>query len=395
MRRVGKHDDVSATRDPLIGQTIARRFQLERRIGSGGMGFVYRAHQLDLDRKVAVKMLHNELTENAEVKARFHREMRATTRIEHPNSVRVYEYGEQNGRLYLVMELCEGRSLDDLIQKEAPLSAVRTAVIAMQIAQALAAAHQEKIIHRDLKPENVMLVDRYGQQDVVKVLDFGLARIGEDDGDTTDAGRLTQAGVRVGTPTYMAPEYVQAFTFDARSDLYALGVIMYEMCTGRAPYTGRPFEILEQAVTRAPVPPSKVKPDVPPWLERCVLQLMSKNPADRIQTANEVFTLLDRGRSDQSSNPSEDVTVIQAAMGAATPSAPASVSGALAKARRTAPLAEADTENRPRVGGSRAPAPPADPGQNLGLIIAGCGLVSLIGSALLLAVTLLVVVLYR
>ena len=264
------------------------------------------------------------------------------------------------------------------------------------VAQALAAAHQEKIIHRDLKPENVMLVDRYGQQDVVKVLDFGLARIGEDDGDTTDAGRLTQAGVRVGTPTYMAPEYVQAFTFDARSDLYALGVIMYEMCTGRAPYTGRPFEILEQAVTRPPVPPSKVSPDtVPPWLERCVLQLMSKNPADRIQTATEVFTLLDRGRSDVSSNPSEDVTVIQAAMGAATPSAPASVSGALAKARRTVPLAEADTENRPRVGGGRAPPPPVDAGQNLGLIIAGCGLVSLIASALLLAVTLLVVVLYR
>ncbi len=352
------------------------------------MGFVYRAHQIDLDRKVAVKMLHNELTENAEVKARFNREMRATTRIEHPNSVRVYEYGEHNGRLYLVMELCEGRSLDDLIQKEAPLPPVRTAVIAMQIAQALAAAHQEKIIHRDLKPENVMLVDRYGQQDVVKVLDFGLARIGEDDGDTTDAGRLTQAGVRVGTPTYMAPEYVQVFTFDARSDLYALGVIMYEMCTGHAPYTGRPFEILEKAVTAVPEAPSKRNPDTaPPWLERCVLQLMAKKPEDRVQTANEVFAMLDRGRSQLNSYPSEEVTKIQAGIPglAASP----------ASARKTKPLlSEADTENRPREGARRAAAP-VDHGVNVGLIVAGCGLLSLIASALLLAVTLLVVMLTR
>lgn len=386
MRAVGKHDDVSATRDPLIGQTIARRFQLERRIGSGGMGFVYRAHQIDLDRKVAVKMLHHELTDNAEVKARFNREMRATTRIEHPNSVRVYEYGEQNGRLYLVMELCEGRSLDDLIQQEAPLSPVRTAVIGMQIAQALGAAHQEKIIHRDLKPENVMLVDRYGQQDVVKVLDFGLARIGEDDGETTDAGRLTQAGVRVGTPTYMAPEYVQAFTFDARSDLYALGVIMYQMCTGKAPYTGRPFEILEKAMTKTPEPPSKLNPDcAPPWLERVVLQLMAKNPADRIQTANEVFVMLDRGRSALNSNPSEEVTKIQ----------PNVLGAAPASARKTAPLlSEADTENRPRESRKRTE-PLADHGTNIGLVVAGCGLVSLIASAMVLAVTLVIVMLYR
>jgi serine/threonine protein kinase len=292
---VGKND-ASAGRDPLIGQIIAGRFELERRIGSGGMGLVYRALQADMDRRVAVKVLHPELSDDPETKERFNREMRATTRIEHPNSVRVYEHGEHAGRLYLAMELCEGRPLEDLIAVEAPLDPARTASIGMQIAQALAAAHEEKIVHRDLKPENVMLVDRYGQKEVVKVLDFGLARVGENEsGDS----RLTASGVRVGTPSYMAPEYVTTFAFDHRSDLYALGVILYRMSTGKLPFSGRPFEIIEQAVTgTAPSPASLAPLTTPPWLDELIVALMAKNPADRPRSAQAVFVVLERGRAE-------------------------------------------------------------------------------------------------
>jgi serine/threonine protein kinase len=286
-------------RDPMIGRLFADRFHVECHIGTGGMGHIYRARQIDMDRGVALKVLHPALGADREVLARFDREARATTRIEHPNTVRVYEHGQAHGQRYLAMELLEGKPLNDVIAEDAPMPSERVAYIGMQIALGLAAAHSAQIVHRDLKPENVMLLDRYEQQDFVKVLDFGLSRSAgeEEEGRSSDSG-VTQSGVRVGTPMYMAPEYISAFAFDHRSDLYALGMILYEMATGRTPYIGRPHEILEQQVDAEPRAPS-AQPGarVPVWLEDIILRLLRKDPADRPGSALEVARTLERGRA--------------------------------------------------------------------------------------------------
>lgn len=334
---------MSDDRDPLSGVVVAGRFQIERRIGSGGMGNIYRALQIDMKRPVAIKMLHPEISDDPEVKGRFERELRATTRIEHPNSIRVYEYGEHEGRLFLAMELVDGEPLENAIQASAPFAPDRTCFIGGQIAQALAAAHAEKIVHRDLKPENVMLVKKYDQPDVVKVLDFGLARLTGEEEESGDHAVLTQMGVRVGTPNYMAPEYIGFFQFDHRSDLYALGVILYEMCTGQAPFMGRPYEVLEKAVNEKPTPPARLKPNTsPPFLSDLVMRLLEKDPNKRPQSAMEVYHTLDRGRAGLISQPNENVDAVAAELRRAkTPevaaphvtSGAAGTSAALAKAR--------------------------------------------------------------
>jgi serine/threonine protein kinase len=304
-------------RDPMIGRLFAGRFQIEARVGSGGMGNIYRAVQVEMKRPVALKVLHPDLSDDAEVVARFDREMKTTTRIEHPNSVRVYEHGRApEGQLYLAMELLDGQNLADAIADGAPFGMDRVGHIGMQIAGALAAAHAEKIVHRDLKPENIMLLDRYGQKDFVKVLDFGLSRFSEDEDQNDDNPGLTQTGVRVGTPTYMSPEYVSAFQFDSRSDLYALGIILYEMATGSPPFTGRPYEILEKQVSTKPQAPSAKNPKCPKWLDEIVLKLLAKKPADRPQDAMEVFKTLERGRARVLSDPTLEADELRKAVAA-------------------------------------------------------------------------------
>lgn len=334
---------MSDDRDPLSGVVVAGRFQIERRIGSGGMGNIYRALQIDMKRHVAIKMLHPEISDDPEVKGRFERELRATTRVEHPNSIRVYEYGEHEGRLFLAMELVDGEPLENAIQAGAPFAPDRTCFIGGQIAQALAAAHAEKIVHRDLKPENVMLVKKYAQPDVVKVLDFGLARLTGEEDENGDQAALTQMGVRVGTPNYMSPEYIGFFQFDHRSDLYALGVILYEMCTGQVPFMGRPYEVLDKAVNQKPTPPRQLTPNTSPaFLSDLIVRLLEKDPNKRPQSAMEVFHTLDRGRAGLISQPNENVAGAAAELRRANDPAPvvapvtssaAKTSAALAKAR--------------------------------------------------------------
>lgn len=254
------------------------------------MGQVYRAKQIGMDRAVALKVLLPELAEDKELVQRFHREMRATTAIEHPNTVRVYDYGAaKDGQLFLALEFLEGTSLDEVIADDAPMPPQRVAQIGRGIARALAAANHHAIVHRDLKPENVMLVDRYGRGDFVKVLDFGLARLTE----SSDDEGLTATGIRVGSPMYMAPEYVEEFVVTHQSDLYALGVLLYQMTTGRTPFRGRPYELLAKHVTEAPAPPSQYAP-VPSWLEELILKLLEKNPKDRPQGAEVVVEWLEK-----------------------------------------------------------------------------------------------------
>jgi serine/threonine protein kinase len=391
-------------RDPLIGRLFAGRFQIEKRVGTGGMGNIYKAMQVDMKRPVALKLLHPDLGGDPEMVGRFDREMRATTRIEHPNSVRVYEYGQADGMFFLAMELLDGRPLADVISDDSPMPAERVAHIGLQIAQALAAAHAEKIIHRDLKPENIMLLDRYGQKDFVKVLDFGLSRFMDGGGEPEDENRpaLTQTGVRVGTPLYMAPEYVSHFAFDHRSDLYALGIILYEMAAGKPPFTGRPYEILDKQVTTPPPRPSAVCKTVPDWLEALILKLLEKEPDQRPRDAMAVYHSLDRGRAQSISQPGVDLEEVRLAVATAAPppieddpapeptSPPVDISK-MAKARsgKTAPHKVADIRARTHEVETLPPLPPppsapvrrqstGGAARGAGLAFMGCGAVTVI-----------------
>lgn len=272
----------------LIGSTYAGRFRIDGFIDSGVMGSVYRAFQLDKQREVALKVINAELVEEAEIVKRFHREMMVTAAIKHPNTVRVFQYGHTaEGELFLAMELIDGRSLDELILDEAPMPAERAGVLAAQIAGALNAAHAEGVVHRDLKPENIMVIEKPGQPPMVKVLDFGLARV--NDPDMAGDEQLTAYGARVGTPTYMAPEYVSTFEIDARSDLYSLGVLFFEMLAGRPPFKGGPYEVMHQHVKeKVPSASSIAGRDVPAWAEELVQRLLQKKPDERPQSGQEV-----------------------------------------------------------------------------------------------------------
>jgi serine/threonine protein kinase len=241
-----------------------------------------------MDRLVAVKIIHPKAGSSEDTVKRFHREMQAGSRIEHPNVIQVFDYGEDQGRLFLAMEFLDGKSLGSVLAREGPLAAPRLIHIAAQIVRALGAAHQRGIAHRDLKPDNVMLLERYGEPDFVKVLDFGIARF-LDDG--TDVSQMTAAGALIGTPMYMSPEQALGHAIDHRSDFYSLGVMLYQMALGTPPFNGPTLASLIVAhAHEPPIPPSTVRPNlVPPPLEALILRLLAKNPADRPADAAELL----------------------------------------------------------------------------------------------------------
>ena len=233
-------------------------YLVRRLIGEGGMGLVYEAEHVEIGRRVAVKVLHAMYTRQPEVVARFRSEARAATRIGHPHIIDVFDSGTTvDGAVYFVMEFLEGRDLSQLVEEEGPLPAARAIAIAREICQALMAAHKAGILHRDLKPENVFLIDRDGKHDFVKVLDFGIAKTME--AVTERVGRLTNPGVAMGTPEYMAPEQAAGLPVDARADVYAVGAIIYEMMSGRPPHEGAHImEVLTRKATVAPTPLERV-----------------------------------------------------------------------------------------------------------------------------------------
>jgi len=279
------------TDDTDVGRLLAGRYELRERIAEGGMGAIFKSLQRGLGRYVAVKVLHEHLSTDDEVARRFYREMQATARIEHPNTVRVYDFGhDENGRLFLVMELLHGRSLDQVLVDEGPLSVARTARIGAQIANALVAAHREGVIHRDLKAENVLLCDDAGQRDLVKILDFGLARLVDG-----HPGEKTQVGVRVGTPVYMAPEVIEHQAADERADLYALGVLQYEMIVGKPPFVGSPHTILEAHRTEEAPRAGEATAKCPAWLDRLIGSLLRKDPTARPHDAAKIAYVLEQG----------------------------------------------------------------------------------------------------
>jgi tRNA A-37 threonylcarbamoyl transferase component Bud32 len=278
-------------RDPLIGELVAGRFKVEELIGQGGMGKVYRARHLALDRVVCLKMLKPALLEDPTLVGRFEREAKAASRLNHPNGISVLDFGRNDdGGLFIAMEYVQGKDLRIVLRDEWPLPEERLCNIMAQVLSALAEAHVHNVIHRDLKPENIMVEQRRDQPDFVKVLDFGIAKILD-----SDMPGLTRNDVVCGTPQYMAPEQATGSQLDARCDLYAVGVILYQMATGMLPFDGQnSMEVLTRHVNEPPVPPRQRQPDAPisEAMESLILRALEKDPALRPQNAEEFRQLI-------------------------------------------------------------------------------------------------------
>lgn len=286
--------EVAATGvDPLINATIGN-YKVSRKIGEGGMGSVYLAEHPLIGKKVALKVLHAEFAANQDVVTRFFNEAKAVNDIQHPNIVDIIDYGvipsPKGDMVYFIMEHLDGYPLEDVIAEQAPLSPERSLHICAQVADALAASHKSNIVHRDLKPDNIILIKERNNDDFVKLLDFGIAKL---TGDQPGSSK-TRTGIVMGTPAYMSPEQCEGRgNIDNRTDVYALGVVMYQMITGRVPFEGEGYgEILVQHLTQPPVPPSSLRSVIPPHVEAVCMKALEKSPAARFQTMEDFIAAL-------------------------------------------------------------------------------------------------------
>ena len=311
---------------------VGGRYELGDQIARGGTAQVFLARDLLLGRPVALKVLFSELSADSAFVERFRREAQAAANLSHPNIVPVFDWGETDSTYFIVMEYVDGEALSSIIRTQAPLNSAQAASVASDIAKALAYAHRHGVVHRDVKPGNV-LITAEGQ---VKVTDFGIARaIGVDE-------QITQTGLVMGTATYFSPEQAQGLGVDGRSDVYALGVVLYEMVAGRPPFVGEsPVAIAYQHVREPPQPPSAFNPDVSPALEAVILQAMAKLPKERYQTAEEFRADLERfahGQPVLARARHEEPTIAVPTTAATTREAvPLAAGGAAPPAKRTTP----------------------------------------------------------
>jgi eukaryotic-like serine/threonine-protein kinase len=297
--------------DARTGTTVGK-YRLHEIVGRGGMGVVYRGEHVYIGKEVAVKILHEGYGGREESIKRFLREARAASLINHPNIVDVTDFGKSNdGTVFFVMELLDGEALDTVLQRDRRLELLRAITIVNQMAGALGSAHSKGIVHRDLKPENVMLIRREGRRelirqlieegatrtvserekafDFVKILDFGVAKVRDPD---SNEARVTQQGVVFGTPEYMAPETARVGISDPRTDIYALGVMFYEMLTGTVPFTGEtPVDVMLKVVSQPVIPPRQKAPgiEITPEAEALIMKALAKDPLQRHQTMEELF----------------------------------------------------------------------------------------------------------
>jgi beta-lactam-binding protein with PASTA domain/tRNA A-37 threonylcarbamoyl transferase component Bud32 len=262
------------TSDTLINTLFDGRYRIVRKLGSGGMANVYLAEDEELGRRVAIKILNERYANDDLFIERFRREAKSAAALSHPNIVSVYDRGEAEGTYYIAMEVIEGRSLKELIMTRGPLPIGQALAYTHEILEALRFAHRHGIIHRDIKPHNILIGER------LKVTDFGIARAG--------ASQMTEAGSIMGTAQYLSPEQARGAPVTASSDLYSVGIVLYEMLTGKVPFSGdSAIEIAMKHLNDAPKPPSKIRPEIPEELDQVVLRALAKNPEDRYQTAEE------------------------------------------------------------------------------------------------------------
>jgi eukaryotic-like serine/threonine-protein kinase len=297
----------------MVDRVLGGRYHVVRHLARGGMAEVYLAHDQLLDRRVAVKVLFPELAHDESFVERFRREARAAAGLNHHNIVSVYDFGEDDGSYYIVMEYVDGRTLRDIIRSDGPFEPVRAAQVGADVAAALAVAHQHGVIHRDVKPGNVLIAGSVPERNagsvpernagsvpernagsvpepegsVVKVADFGIARAGD------PLESLTMTGAVMGTATYLSPEQAQGHPLDHRSDLYSLGIVLYEMLAGRPPFSGdSPVAIAYKHLSENPVPPSTHNHAIPPALDATVLRAMEKDPDARYESADQLRAAL-------------------------------------------------------------------------------------------------------
>jgi eukaryotic-like serine/threonine-protein kinase len=277
--------------DPLVGRTLLGKFKILKLIGEGGMGAVYLGEQAlgAHARKVAIKTLHAHLSRDETIRVRFQREVGTLATLEHPNTVQVFDFGTtEDGVLFIVMEFVQGRSIADILEKDGPMKAERAGAILAQICGSLAEAHGKGIIHRDLKPDNIVLTERAGQKDFVKVLDFGIAkRSGEED---RNEAKLTQQGMVLGTPPYMSPEQFTGQPLDARSDIYSLAVMAYEMLTGVLPFDAKTaWEWATLHMTAAPkaIEATPNGAALPESMRAAIMRALAKNKEHRFASITE------------------------------------------------------------------------------------------------------------
>src|SRR5712691_12105884 len=311
--------------DPLLGRTINDRYTVVEQIGHGGMGRVYKALQAPLDRVVALKVLGAGHDRDPNFYKRFFLEASVTAKLTHPNTITLYDYGRtQDGIFFIAMEYIAGRTLSQAMQQDGPLSQDRVVHIAQQICRSLREAHALGIIHRDLKPANVMLLRQHDDHDFVKVLDFGLVKFFH--GENLD-GDITNAGTFMGSPHYIAPEQARNQGPDQRCDIYSLGVLLYQMLTGKVPFTApAPVDIILKHLHDAPVPPRELRPElkIAPELEQIVLRCLAKGREERLQSMDELLVqlkavraLLTGGSGPQAIPPNQDTQPMKSAPAAA------------------------------------------------------------------------------
>ena len=288
-----EHDGVTlkttaVVEDPLLGKTIRGKYRVVKKLGAGGMGAVYLAEQLSIGRRVALKVLQREFAMNDEFIKRFHQEARLVGSLNHRHVITIYDFDQaDDGSLFIAMEYVEGRNLKSIIH-EGPLKLSRALRFAVQIAEGLSAAHRAGVIHRDIKPENIMILQGLEE---VRVMDFGISRLR----DTETLDRLTRPGMIMGTPAYMAPEQIEGHEVDEKSDIYAFGVVLYEMLTGETPFKApTPTALLMKHIKELPVPLRQLRADVPGGVEHLVMQTLEKQPERRQSAMEEIAIELRR-----------------------------------------------------------------------------------------------------
>ncbi|MGQ9897835.1 MAG: serine/threonine protein kinase [Acidobacteriota bacterium] len=298
-REESKVELPSAGQDPLIGQILEGKYRVQSKIGQGATGAIYRAERINIGDAVAIKVLKPEFAKDYAAAERFRREALALGRIRHPNVIAIYDYFEQPRQgdhpalVFLVMELLSGKTLRDILRQEYVLDIRRTVRLMVQVCSALHAAHERNVIHRDLKPENIMIEQYDRQHEMPKVIDFGLARL-------RMTGKLiktlTEQGRVAGTPYYMSPEQWMDRQLDARTDIYALGIICYEMLTGRVPFNADTvMQLANKHVKMPPQPPIELRRELPLGISQAVLRALAKQPKDRPSTTLELADALQQG----------------------------------------------------------------------------------------------------